>query len=238
MNHQQCWWSFLQNRTWAKLAQHIQVFTEYGPQLCLKGRIFYNVTGGRFHSSVCNLWQHCSASTWLRAWQHSNTPRHTFALLCPNTPAHLTHRSKKQRYLFLKGMFTHISPRKGAQQLVLFPRISLGSYKIKDNLQLAAGQETPLKEFSAGCPDAEFADGLSALLLGLGGQGLLQREPDSLEKEKQPFQAAVPAPEEKGRKLSFVFLLELQDVSQCSRAFISQWQNNFYSLLNNSPPDN
>lgn len=204
----------------------------------MKCRIFYNVTGGRFHSSVCNTWEHCSASTWFRAWQHSNTPRRTFYLLRYNTPAHLTYRSKKQRYLFLKGIFTYISPRKGAQQLVLLPRIPLGSYKIKDNLQLAAGQETPLKEFSAGRPDAEFADRLSALLLWLRGQGLLQREPDSLGKEKQPFQVAVPAAEEKGRKLFFLFLLELQDVSQCSRAFISRWQNNFYSLLNNSPPDN
>lgn len=165
--------------------------------------IFYNFTADRFHSSVCNIWQHWSASSGLRVWQHWNIPRHTFCLLCCNTPAHPTHRSKKQRYLFLKGAFTHISPRKGAQQLVLLPRISLGSYKIKDNLQLAAGQETPLKEFSAGRPDAEFADRLSALLLGLGGQGLLQRQPDGLGKEKQSF---FPMPAREEREKAFLFI--------------------------------
>jgi len=60
--------------------------------------------------------------------------------------------------LFLEGIFTHISPRKGAQKLVFLPRISLGSHKIKDDLQLAAGQETSLKEFSAGCPNTQLAD--------------------------------------------------------------------------------
>lgn len=74
----------------AKLAQHIWVFIEYGPQLFLKCRISYNVTGGRFHSSGCNIWQHWSASPWLRAWQPLNIPRSSFYFLHRNTPAHLS----------------------------------------------------------------------------------------------------------------------------------------------------
>lgn len=74
-----------------------------------KCRIFYNVTRQVSHSPVRNIWQHWSGSTWLRAWQHSNIPRHTFYPLCYNTPAHLTHSSKKQRYLLLKGIYSHLS---------------------------------------------------------------------------------------------------------------------------------
>jgi hypothetical protein len=70
-------------------------------------------------------------------------------------------------------MGTYISPRKGTQQLELIPWKSFGSYKIEDNLELIAGQETALQELATGGADAQFADRLSIFFLWLWRQGLL-----------------------------------------------------------------
>lgn len=198
--------------------------------------IFYNFTADRFHSSVCNIWQHWSASSGLRAWQHWNIPRHTFCLLCCNTPAHPTHRSKKQRYSFLKVHLLTSLLGKVPSSLYSSQGYPLEATKSKTTCSLLLARKRRSKNSPLGVRMRSLLTDSVLSSLGSGGKDCSR---DSLmawgRKNNHFFQCQQ---EKKGRKLFYLFLLELQDVSQCSRAFTSQWQNNFYSLLNNSPPDN
>lgn len=44
---------------------------------------------------------------------------------------------------FFRRMRTHISTREGGEELELFERVSLGCHKVKEDLKLAASQESP-----------------------------------------------------------------------------------------------
>lgn len=174
---------------------------------------FHTVPGNRCRSAVVSATT-IALGRQRPAWQRIQA--HLLPCMLQHT-AHLTHRTNRQWYLFLKGTCTYISPGKGAQQLVFLPGISLGRYEIKDNLQLAAGQEPALEELPAGSPDAQLADGLGALLLRFGRQRLLERQPDSLRKEDHQL-GCNASKEEKDGELFSSFLLELRELPECSRA--------------------
>lgn len=82
-------------------------------------------------------------------------------------------------------MWTHISAWKGGEQFELIRWVALGGDEIKQDLEFTAAQKSPYQNLAAGRPDAELADWLSILLIGLWWQGLLQCETDSLHRGRQ-----------------------------------------------------
>lgn len=237
MNYQQCWWSFLQNRTWAKLAQHIWVFSEYGPQLFLKCRIFYNATGGRFHSSVCNIWQHWEASTCLRAWSTGTYPgtRFTFYAITPQ-PIQPTGARTRGIYSWKLYLLTSLLG-KVPSSLYSSQGYPLEATKSKTTCSLLLARKRRSKNSPLGVRMRSLLTDSVLSSFGSGGKDCSRDSLMAWGRKNNHFSLQCQQ-QKKGRKIFFLFLLELQDVSQCSRAFISQWQNNFYLLLNNSPADN